>query len=204
MQQTQPVTGRRSETGAVAPPGRNRPSAAVVAVVAALAAVVLGAVGVVAATSGSDLPRSVAGMPRLTEPDADVDRAVAAVVERLESEAAVARVAVGRYGSDGGSVVVMLVAPRTPLGEEAAGELTARVMDVVGADGRGAPGAGAGTSVVTQDGAALLTCATRRPGAATCLTVDPEHAVLVLSSGVPGSATTLAEAVRADVLTHPR
>lgn len=204
MQQTQPVTARSGGTGAVAAPGRNRPSPALVPVVCALAVVLLAAVGVVASSSGSDLPRSVAGMPRLTEPDADVDRAVAAVVERLESEAAVARVAVGRYGSDGGSVVVMLVVPRTPLGDEAAGELTARVMDVVGADDRATPDAGAATSVVTQDGAALLTCAPRRPGAATCLTVDPEQAVLVLSSGVPGSATTLAEAVRADVLALPQ
>lgn len=164
-------------------------------------AVALSVLALAAAAQAGGLPAEVAGLPRVTDRDADVDRAVAAVVQRLESEPAVDRVAVGRYGDDGGSLVVMLVAPRSPLGEEAAGELTARAMDAVlpAGDGSGRQL----SSVVSRDGAALLTCTTRRPGAATCLTVDPDHAVLMLSSGVPGDATALAEVVRADVLDLP-
>lgn len=119
-----------------------------------------------------DLPAQAAGAKASAAED---------LADRLRDDPAVADAVAAVYGNDDGTLLVVRVAPRTPFDEDGAGRLTARVL--------GAAGPERGMSEdfrasATDDGDALVTCSTLEEGTATCVSVEPSMALLVLSNGL--------------------
>jgi hypothetical protein len=192
-------------TGTAAPGSSDAPrrggtrlrTGAALAGAGALAAACL-AVGLSATGDGGGgsavLPATLAGLP--AQPPGSSGGVAEQLTRRLASEASVADVAVGVYGLDGAVMVVLALAPRTPLTDETAGALTARVLGEAGtqrgisADVR---------SAETEDGLALVTCSTPQPGTSTCVSVEADRALVVLTSGTGRDPVELTSTVRDEV-----
>lgn len=144
--------------------------------------------------SARALPDTLAGLP--AQRSGPSDEIADQLTRRLASEPSVADVAVRAYG-DGAEVLVVLdLTPRSALTDQAAGELTARVLGAAG------PQRGMSDdfrSAVSDDGLALLTCSTSQPGASTCVSVEADRALVVLTTGADEDPLTLAAAVRDEV-----
>jgi hypothetical protein len=145
------------------------------------------------------LPGSVSGLPaRSAGTAAD---AAGRLQERLSQDAAVSDVVIELYGTEDESVLVVLVTPVQPFSERTAGELTARLIGAAGPERGMADDVRSSTSA---DGDALITCSTPHQGTSTCVTVEPDLALVVLTSGLRDrpeqDPVAVAEDVRASVL----
>ncbi|WP_380167625.1 hypothetical protein [Jannaschia sp. R86511] len=162
------------------------PSACVVALVATLLSPwgpSLGAPGGVAL----DLPGSVAGLDaRADGPSRDGADALA---ERLRDDPAVAGVAVRAYDGDGLSLVLLRLSPRRPFDDVTAGRLTAEVLGATA----GSEPASRSTSA---DGEALISCTPATATSATCVAVQSDEALLVITSGEVADPVALTARVR--------
>ena len=125
------------------------------------------------------LPDTLVGLPsQHGGPAADVADGLTA---RLGAEPSVSDVAVQVYGEQDRIMVVLALTPSEPLTGTTAAELTAQVL--------GAAGPRRGTSedfrsATTGDGRATVTCSAPRPDAATCVSVEPDSALVVLTTGM--------------------
>lgn len=120
------------------------------------------------------------------------------LAERLREDPAVADAVAAVYGNDDGTLLVVRVAPVAPFDEEGAGRLTARVLGAAGPERGMSDDFRASAS---EDGDALVTCSSLEEGTATCVSVEPSMALLVLSNGLGDSdPVSLAEQARAAVL----
>lgn len=180
------------------PPARR--DGPLVAGLGGLALVVL-AVALVAPAGGDDtsaarvLPATLVGLP--AQGSGSSDALVQRLTSRLAAEPSVSDVDVRAYGADGRALVVLDLTPRTALTDESAGELTARVLGAAG------PQRGMSDdfrSVVTDDGLALVTCSTAAVGASTCVSVEADRALVVLTAGDDGDPVELTSAVRAELV----
>lgn len=178
--------------------GRRFPAWTMVGATVLLVAAVMVAVEGDARARSDTLPDSMAGLA--SQQDGPSGAAAEALADRLRRDPAVAAVAVGLYGSNDGSLVVMALSPTTPFTEQTAGELTARVLGVAG--GRRAT-TDEVTTQTSEDGRAVITCSTPREGTSTCVTVEPDTALLVVTKSVQSPVTDpvdLASRVRDEVL----
>lgn len=171
------TTGTRAAAGDET---HRRRRLAVVAVSAG--ALVLAAVAALAtaggAPAGSALPGELAGLPAQgTGPAQEV---ADQLTDRLAAEPSVSDTAVGVYGEPGSTLVVLRLTPHDPLTDSTAGRLVARVLGAAGAE-RGL--SEDVESVATTDGLALVTCSRPQPGAATCVSVESDTALVVLTTG---------------------
>jgi hypothetical protein len=136
-----------------------------------------------------DLPAQDSGARASTAED---------LADRLREDPAVADAVAAVYGNDDGTLLVVRVAPVAPFDEEGAGRLTARVLGAAGPERGMSDDFRASAS---EDGDALVTCSTLEEGTATCVSVEPTMALLVLSNGLDDDdPVALAEAARTAVL----
>jgi len=123
-------------------------------------------------------------------PAADVAENLTA---RLGDEPSVSAVAVRVYGEQDRIVVVLALTPREPLAGTTAGALTTQVLGAAG------PRRGMSEhlrSATTADGRATVTCSAPRPDAATCVSVEPDTALVVLTTGLDADPVELTSQVR--------
>ena len=166
-------------------------AAVVVLGVALVAGVVLGGWG---ASEQRTLPDTLAGLPaQQGGPAADVADDLTA---RLAAEPSVSGVAVQVYGTQGRVVVVLALTPREPLVGAAADELPSQVLGAA-APRRGGPGDV--LSDVTEDGLATVTCSAPEPDAATCVSVEPATALVVLTRGLDEDPVEFTGRIRAEL-----
>ena len=116
---------------------------------------------------------------------------------RLGAEPSVSAAAVQVYGERDRILVVLALTPREPLTATTAGELTTQVL--------GAAGPRRGTSedvrsARSADGRATVTCSAPRPDAATCVSVEPDTALVVLTTGMDEDPVALAGRVRDELI----
>lgn len=186
------MQGTTSTTGSEPPPlvrGRSRWPVVAVGVLAVVGAVSAVALAGQPGPQGRVLPAELAGLPAQQSGPAEetVDRLTA----RLSAEPSVADVAVRTYGRDGEVMVVLDLTPRAAFGDRAAAELTLRLLGAVDPDVAATDDLG---SAVTVDGLALVTCSAPDPGRATCVSVEADRALVVLTRGSrddPVERTTL-------------
>jgi len=162
----------------------------VVLVVALVAALALGdGWGGRAATRS--LPDTLLGLPaQQGGPAADVAEDLTA---RLGAEPSVSAVAVRVYGEQDRIVVVLALTPREPLTGTTAGELTTQVLGAAEPRRRMSEDA---RSATTADGRATVTCSAPRPDAATCVSVEPDTALVVLTTGMDADPVEITSQVR--------
>lgn len=161
----------------------------------AVLALVVGLAVAGADDAGDGLPDTLAGLPAQ---DAGPGGLAEQLHRRLAAEPSVADVAVRAYGRDGRGLVVLDLTPRSPFTDATAGALTSRLLG-----GGGTSGAAGAAPVTTEDGLARITCAapTDPPArTATCVSVEAERALVVLSTGDDRDPVALTTAVRDEVL----
>lgn len=165
-----------------------------VAVVLALVVTLLSPFGLVGREPSGvslPLPAEVAGLERR---EGAASRQSDDLADRLRTDPAVAGVAVGAFDGDALSVVVLRLSPRRPFDDETAGRLTAQVLDASGTGGTDDL-----RSATSDDGEALITCTAPSATSSTCVAVQAQEALLVLTSGDVEDPLALAADVRDDV-----